>query len=175
MIDNMKNNSDECAMKTYTDKEKDKLIDKVCDMMSTGVPCGKSCEKVGVPKSTFLGWTKAGGRAADRYALARDEMIHSLAEDVLLIADKDPVSVVDNNGIARYDSAAVQHQRLRVDSRKWLLSKMMPKVYGDKVAQEHSGVDGGPINIASLNLKNLTDEELSNMEQLIEKGNTEEQ
>jgi hypothetical protein len=39
----------------------------------------------------------------------------------------------------RVDSAAVQHQRLRVDSRKWLLSKIVPKIYGDRVALDHAG------------------------------------
>jgi len=44
----------------YKDSEKQKLVDKVCTMMSGGVPCGKSCFRSGVPKSTFLGWVKAG-------------------------------------------------------------------------------------------------------------------
>jgi outer membrane lipoprotein-sorting protein len=29
--------------------------------------------------------------------------------------------------------AAVQAQRLRVDTRKWLMAKMKPKVYGEKL------------------------------------------
>lgn len=35
--------------------------------------------------------------------------------------------------------------RLRVDTRKWLLSKMLPKVYGDRAALELSGPDGKAI------------------------------
>lgn len=37
----------------------------------------------------------------------------------------------------------VQRSRLRVDTRKWLLSKLKPERYGDRV--EHSGPQGGPI------------------------------
>jgi hypothetical protein len=37
----------------------------------------------------------------------------------------------------------VQKQRLQVDSRKWLLSKMLPKVYGDKI--ELSGDASAPL------------------------------
>jgi len=37
---------------------------------------------------------------------------------------------------------------LMVDTRKWLLSKMFPKKYGDKVSAEVSGPDGGPIREA---------------------------
>ena len=47
----------------------------------------------------------------------------------------------------RVDSAAVQHQRLRVDARKWLLSKIVPKVYGDRVAVDHAG--GVAINVTT--------------------------
>ena len=157
----------------YKDSEKQKLVDKVCTMMSGGLPCGKSCFKVGVPKSTFLGWVKAGGSLADQYASAREAMIHAIAEEVLHISDSEPVTIVDQHGISRYDSAAVQHQRLRVDSRKWLLSKMMPKVYGDKTTQEVTGANGGPLTITALDLKNLTDDELDNMDYLMAKGSAE--
>ena len=157
----------------YKDSEKQKLVDKVCTMMSSGVPCGKSCFRAGVPKSTFLGWVKPDGSLADQYAQAREAMIHAIAEEVLQISDAEPISIVDQHGISRYDSAAVQHQRLRVDSRKWLLSKMMPKVYGDKTTQEVTGANGGPLTITSLDLKNLTDEELDNMDYLMSKGTQE--
>jgi len=39
----------------------------------------------------------------------------------------------------------VDRSRLMVDTRKWLLSKMFPKKYGDKVSAELSGPDGRPI------------------------------
>ena len=157
-------------MKKYTETEKKKITEQVCALMSAGMPCGKACSKVGVPKSTFLGWTQTGGSAADQYALAREELIDHWAEDVLNIADADPVQVVDQNGVARYDAAAVQHARLRIDSRKWLLSKLKPKEYGDKVTQEHTGKDGGPITMAGIDLKNLEDGELDNMMKLLEKA-----
>jgi hypothetical protein len=39
----------------------------------------------------------------------------------------------------------VDRSRLMVDTRKWLLSKMFPKKYGDKIDATLSGPDGGPI------------------------------
>jgi len=39
----------------------------------------------------------------------------------------------------------IQRDRLRVDSRKWYASKVLPKIYGDKLAKELSGPNGGPI------------------------------
>jgi len=64
----------------------------------------------------------------------------------------------------------IAHKRVQIDTRKWMLSKMLPKIYGDKVLQEHTGADGGPIAIAAVDLKNLSDEELENMNRLMMKA-----
>lgn len=37
------------------------------------------------------------------------------------------------------DTEHVQRSRLRVDTLKWQASKLVPKKYGDKIHQEHSG------------------------------------
>ncbi|KKL27179.1 hypothetical protein LCGC14_2387790, partial [marine sediment metagenome] len=37
---------------------------------------------------------------------------------------------------------------LRVDTRKWYLSKVLPKLYGDKTHMEVSAPGGGPVEIA---------------------------
>jgi hypothetical protein len=37
----------------------------------------------------------------------------------------------------------VQRSRLRIDTRKWHLSKMLPKVYGDKPGDDLRDEDGG--------------------------------
>jgi hypothetical protein len=47
---------------------------------------------------------------------------------------------------------------------------MLPKIYGDKVVQEHTGPGGGPIPIAAVNLRNLKDDELEQMQQLMSKA-----
>ena len=39
--------------------------------------------------------------------------------------------------------AGVQAARLRVDARKWVASKLLPRVYGEKI--EHSGPEGVPL------------------------------
>lgn len=39
----------------------------------------------------------------------------------------------------------VNRSRLRVDTRKWLMSKIAPKKYAERIQQEISGKDGGPV------------------------------
>lgn len=154
----------------YTDADKRKISNQVFGLMRLGVPLGKSCKEVGVPKATVQGWIAADADMSGQYALAREELLEHWAEEVVTVADEEPATVVDQNGVARYDSAAVQHQRLRVDSRKWTLSKLKPKQYGDKITNEHTGADGGPIALAAVDLKNLSDEELKAMQLLMEKA-----
>ena len=50
-----------------------------------------------------------------------------------------------------------------------MLAKMLPRLYGDKVTTEHTGKGGGPIQLAAVDLRNLSDQELIEMETLMKK------
>lgn len=51
--------------------------------------------------------------------------------------------------------------RLSFDADRWYLSKLAPKRYGDKITQEHTGADGGPIQShATLRVELLNKEQL---------------
>jgi hypothetical protein len=69
-------------------------------------------------------------------------LVERWADEIVTLADE-PVAPNDN--------AAVQRARLRVDTRKWLMSKLAPRKYGDRV--EHV--------IKSGNAADLTDDELA--------------
>ena len=74
--------------------------------------------------------------------------LEAVADETLEIADEQPPSMVITEGesvTVRLDSAFVAWQRNRIDTRKWLLSKLAPKKYGDKVQTELTGADGGAI------------------------------
>lgn len=77
---------------------------------------------------------------AKRYARACEMRAEVMANEILFISDNignDMVTLADGREVV--DNAVVQRDRLRVDSRKWLLSKLQPKKYGDKLDVEHSG------------------------------------
>jgi hypothetical protein len=82
--------------------------------------------------STFMYWLDEDAALLDRYAKAKDAQADFMADEMLEIADGNAEYVVDQNGVSRKDSADVQHKRLRVETRKWLASKLKPKKYGDK-------------------------------------------
>lgn len=109
-----------------------------------GLSATKACEAAGVPIGTFLLWVSEDKELAERYARAREVLIEKMAEDIIEISDA-PVGSTDNGAT---DSGAVQKQKLQVDSRKWLLSKLAPKKYGDKL--ELSGDQANPIAITEI-------------------------
>ena len=80
---------------------------------------------------------------AAQYARAREIGYHGLFDEMLEIADTthEGVKTVQKaTGIETTTGDMIEHRRLRVDTRKWMLSKALPKIYGDKLA--HTGADG---------------------------------
>jgi hypothetical protein len=65
-------------------------------------------------------------------------------EGLIDLVDEEP-----ERGKFGIDPAWVNLQRMRVDTRKWALSKRNPKKYGERIQQEHTGADGGPLQIIS--------------------------
>ena len=56
----------------------------------------------------------------------------------------------DNSTVETTEADMIEHRRLQIDARKWLIGKMAPKKYGDKQQIEHAGPDGGPITLEAL-------------------------
>ena len=66
-------------------------------------------------------------------ARARDIGLERMAEETVEIADDSGLDVVMTEDGPRADGEVVQRAKLRVDTRKWLLSKLAPKRYGDRL------------------------------------------
>ena len=144
--------------------DRESAIATVLEELASGRSLIAICQREGRPSfTTFMRWLaeegEAGDSLRDQYARAREVQAEVMAEDILAIADEECTTVrADKHGTQDdgdgktevvFDSTAVQRNRLRVDARKWLLSKMAPKKYGDKVTQEHTGANGGAIQVAS--------------------------
>lgn len=125
-----------------TPEEKAALSQAIMDGMACdGMTCYDACAAVGVPMGTFVGWTVADPELGKMYAAAREALLERLAADTLRIADA-PVGSTDSGAT---DSGAVQKQRLQVDTRKWMLAKLAPKKWGDKL--ELSGDEKNPLQV----------------------------
>jgi hypothetical protein len=137
----------------------------------------------------FLKWVNTEPEVSKDYARAREIGYLMLADEIVALSDKThewvTVQELDPDGNPVFDEAGepvlkkvlmplnndvIAHKRVQIDTRKWMLSKMLPKIYGDKLTQEHTGANGGPIAMAAVDLKNLSDEELENMNRLLAKA-----
>lgn len=82
-------------------------------------------------KDTIFTWLKNNQEFSDQYAHAKVCQIETFIDEILEIADDASHDVLINE----QDSTNCNHEfiarsRLRIDTRKWLASKLVPKVYG---------------------------------------------
>lgn len=119
--------------------------DLICLRMAEGETLRQICRDKHLPaRSTVYRWLSKNPAFADQYALAREALVAAWADEIIDIADDgttDYVTKVGRNG-AEYeavDQEHIQRSRLRVDTRRWLLSKLNPGQYGDHMEVEHTG------------------------------------
>lgn len=119
------------------------LADLICERMSRGPSLRSICRQDDIPidESTVRHWAiqDIDGFAA-RYAKAREAQMDAWADEILEVSDDDGGDTIGGeDGKTFPNSANIQRSRLRVDTRKWLMSKIAPKRYAEKVQAEHSG------------------------------------
>ena len=105
------------------------LEDAVLTSMQAGISLRQSCKLAGVSPPTFLRWCADSPTLSERYAQAREAMLDAILDETLALCDA-PVPTDDNG---RTDVGLVQQRRLQVDTRKWLLSKLAPHKYGERL------------------------------------------
>lgn len=104
------------------------------------------------PESTVREWVAADREGfAAQYARAREIGYQTMADELLEISDDGSNDFMlrkrGDDEIETVNQEAINRSRLRVDTRKWLLSKALPKVYGDRLVSEVTGKDGGNLII----------------------------
>ena len=132
------------------------LVAKICERISEGESVRSIVRDDDMPAmATFFRWLHEKPEFKEQYATAKELGAEALFADILSIADdgtNDYVEKMSQEGeVVGYQTngEAIQRSRLRVDTRKWYLSKVLPKVYGDKVTNELTGADGEAIKTES--------------------------
>lgn len=116
----------------YTQKELDDKFDEVIKRLSEGEKLSNVLlgENSVMSTTLFYKILEKDANKAQLYARVKNDQIEkkfeSIEQDYLEEPQRDPES-------GRIDPAWVQLQRLKIDSKKWELSKLLPKKYGDKI------------------------------------------
>lgn len=82
--------------------------------------------------ATVFKWMRTNEEFLKQYARAKQESADAMAEEILDSADESLVDAYKSADV-RGVNAIVQAHRLKIDTRKWLMAKMKPKKYGEKV------------------------------------------
>ena len=126
-------------------------VDQICERLAEGVSLRSICSEPGMPSvGAFLGWVAADPKLAEQYAHARALCMDAMAEQILEIADTPQIgqkTVSKATGLEITEGDMIEHRKLRVDARKWLMAKMAPKKYGDKVETTHKGDPTAPVQL----------------------------
>lgn len=107
------------------------------------------CSPDGFPDArTVYRWIIKHEEFCQKYARAKELQTQLLADQIIPIADTVRIGIktVDKpTGLETTTGDMLEHRRLQIEARKWLLGKLQPKKYGDKIQQEHTGEGGGPL------------------------------
>lgn len=138
------------------------LADRVCQRIAEGYSMRTVCKPDDMPAmSTLFKWIREKPEFSQQYTKATEERTEAMAEDMLDIADDGSNDLMTiQKGKEEYtveNKEVTNRSRLRVDTRKWLMSKMKPKKYGDKLDVTSDG-KVLPTPIISVNRDNLTNQ-----------------
>ena len=119
---------------TYTPEDGE----TICAGLAEGQSLLSICKAMGVPVSTAWGWESNVPEHAENAARAREAGCHVMACEMKEIADTPQLgevrTVKPDGAVEVRQEDMTQHRRLRIETRKWLLSKWASKIYGDKLA-----------------------------------------
>ena len=117
-------------------KFSEELVQKFfAEYTKDGGTIDKASRAIGIDPRTFYQWTEDHESFSQMYARARKIKAARMFEEIVQISDditRD--TMVDERGNDAPNHAAIARARLRVDTRKWIMAKVLPKLYGEELA-----------------------------------------
>lgn len=128
--------------------------DEICRRISLGESLISICKSEGMPtKTAVLDWLFKEPEFASQYARAREAQAEHYLDEIIAISDDSLLDTeMGEDGVERTNHEVVSRAKLRVDTRKWAMSKLAPKKYGDKIQQT---IDG------NLDIRQQSDDDLN--------------
>jgi hypothetical protein len=123
---------------------------KICALIADGKSLRTIAKKNGMPHpGTIIRWLAKHEIFRVQYAYAREIQEEVLFSEIVDIADtprKGIKTVTKANGmVEKHTGDMVDRSRLMIDARKWYLSKVRPRKYGDRL--ELAGDKDNPVEV----------------------------
>lgn len=82
-----------------------------------------------------------------QYVRAREDQAELMLDEIIEIADDTSADTItkedgDGNSYEVANTEWINRSRVRIDARKWAMSKLAPKKYGDKLELGGTGAGG---------------------------------
>lgn len=126
----------------------------ILERLADGESLRTICTAEDMPhRSTVFRWLSQHPEFRDQYAHAREEQADALFDELLEIADDGSNDWMerknkDDQSLGWVENGeALRRSALRIEARKWMASKLLPKKYGDRTQMELSGADGGALQV----------------------------
>lgn len=116
----------------------EELVDRICEKIATSNKGLHSiiAENEDFPSfGTVFSWLGQADKKyfLDKYTHARELQAEFMADEMIKIADDSSNDTVETEFGEKENKEWTNRSRLRVETRKWIASKLKPKVYGDKI------------------------------------------
>lgn len=123
--------------------------------VSEGEPLRQVCRDKSIPESTVRQWARDDREGfAARYEAARRMQCDAWADEIVVIANREDLEPHD--------------KRVRIDTLKWLCSKLMPRRYGDRLLVAGDAENPLQIMHQQVSLSDLTDDQLDALQKFTE-------
>jgi hypothetical protein len=123
------------------------LADRICAELALGYSLRTVCKSDDMPAvATVFNWFRKYPEFLEQYTRAKEESADAMADEVIDIADNAEndwmiINRKDGSEAWQLNGEHVQRSRLRIETRKWLMAKMKPKRYGEKIDLTTNGKD----------------------------------
>ena len=134
----------------YSEEKKDECFDWIISEIESGSSLIKALNTNGMPSTeTFYKWLNEKDGKNDltieaqdkskRYACACETRELLMLDEILEIADKqgEDVIVTDEGTFTNHN--VIQRSKLQIEARQWVLGKLRPSKYGNKVDVTSNG------------------------------------
>jgi hypothetical protein len=97
-------------------------------------------------------WRVSLERFEQMYQFALRERSYAQLDEILEIAEDATDDAVMGATGPTINGKAIRRAELQINVRKWMMGKMLPKVFGDKSQMELTGADGKDLAPATINI-----------------------
>lgn len=149
----------------YKEEDKKKITTKICLRIMNGERLRNILKEKEMPSNeTFYNWLSEDEDKSKQYARACEIRADWVFDEMIEIADTtEEGEIITDKGEGRIETKTedmLGHRKLKVDTRKWMLARMNPKKYGDKLdlTSDNEKIQSSNVSLTVKEIKGMSKE-----------------